>query len=357
MRNADPLNARRARLFDALQREPWAHDFYTVMRQIDALSNGAPRLGSALRPGAEAVRLGQDAELDFAPAALMSFRAGDKRRPRLGVRFFGLFGPMGPLPLHLSEYARDRLRNHADATFARFADLFHHRALLLFYRAWAQAQPAVQADRPTDDQFAKWIGALFGQGPSALRDADAVPDAAKLYASGHLARATRNPESIAKVLRQYFDVPIRIEPHVGHWMPLRDADRSRLGSAAARRSSALGVSTVAGSKVWDRQYKLRVHVGPLSLAEYLQFLPGQRSLIELRDWMRQLLGFEMLWDLRLVLKAAEVPKLGMSSTAPRTALGWTTWLGRHGAHADRGELLLDPARMHSTLTTKDIHHG
>ena len=348
---------RRARLFDALQREPWAHDFYAVMRQIDALSNGAPRLGSALRPGAEWVRLGQDAELDFAPAALMSFRSEGKARPRLGVRFFGLFGPMGPLPLHLTEYARDRQRNHADPTFARFADLFHHRALLLFYRAWAQAQPAVQADRHDDDRFAKWVSALFGQAPSAARNADAVPDAAKRYVGGHLARATRNAESIAKVLRQYFDVPIRVEPHVGHWMKLRSADRSRLGSAMARRSAALGVSAVAGAKVWDRQYKLRVHVGPLSLAEYLQFLPGQPSLVELRDWMRQLLGFEMLWDLRLVLKGAEVPKLALAHTASRPALGWTTWLGRHGAHADRGELLLDPARITATANTKEMHHG
>ncbi len=349
--STDPrqLHERRERLFASLAAEPWAHDFYAVLRQMESLSPGSPRLGSALRPSAEPIRMGQDPELDFAPAALMSFKTDSRKPPRLGARFFGLFGPMGPLPLHITEYARDRLRNHADPTFARFADVFHHRALLLFYRAWAQSQPAVQADRPSDDQFAKWVSALFGQAPATLRQGDAVADAAKRYSAGHLARATRNPESIAKVLRQYFGVPLRVEPYVGHWMPLRDVDRSRLGRPGARRSAPLGVSVVAGAKVWDRQYKLRLHIGPLTLAQYQQFLPGQPSLAELRDWMRQLLGFDMLWDVQLVLKGGEVPALGMGRTA---ALGRTTWLGRKTPHPDRGELRLNPAS-----SFKGKHHG
>ena len=348
MATTPSLNERQRRLFDALAHEPWAHDFFALLRQIEGLSPRLPRLGAALRPSAEPVRLGQDPDLDFAPAAVMSFRANASTPPRIGVRFLGLFGPMGPLPLHLTEYARDRLRNHGDATFARFADVFHHRTLLLFYRAWSQAQPAVQADRAADDRFAKWISALFGQASAPFRGADSVADAAKRHVSGHLARPTRNPESIAKVLRQYFSVPIRVEPYVGHWMPLRSDDRSRLGGAGSRRTAVLGVSAVAGGKVWDRQYKLRLHIGPLTHDQYCRFLPGQRSLIELRDWMRQLIGFEMFWDLRLVLKGGEVPALtagkgGGTSRPPE--LGWDTWLGRRGPHPDGRALNLNPSHL------------
>jgi type VI secretion system protein ImpH len=335
--------ARRARLFEDLARQPWAHDFFNVMRQVESLSPGMPRLGAALRPVAEPLRLGQEPELDFAPAALASFQT-NRAVPRLGVRFFGLFGPMGPLPLHLTEYTRDRLRNHADPTLARFADVFHHRALLLFYRAWAQAQPAVQADRPDDDRFAKWVSALFGQAPAALRNADSVPDAAKRFVAGHLSRPTRNAESIVKVLGQYFGVPVRVEPYVGHWMPLRPDDFTRLGSAGRRRSAPLGVSAVAGQKVWDRQYKLRLHIGPLGFDQYRRFLPGQPSLTELRDWMRQLVGFELVWDLRLALRGAEVPPLRLGRGGhPGVQLGRSTWLGRRSPHPDRADLLLRPA--------------
>src|ERR1700754_2485334 len=169
------------RLFDEIAAAPYAFDFFQLMRRIDALSPNAPRLGRALRPSLEPVRLGQDPELDFAPAAISSHETSERTPPRIGVRFFGLFGPHGPLPLHLTEYARERLRNHADPGFARFADVFHHRLLSLFYRAWAQAQPTVQHDRPADDQFAKWLGALFGLAPTSLRERDAVPDDAKRF--------------------------------------------------------------------------------------------------------------------------------------------------------------------------------
>ncbi|HEY0819217.1 MAG TPA: type VI secretion system baseplate subunit TssG, partial [Rhizobacter sp.] len=219
---------------------------------------------------------------------------------------------------------------------------------------WAQNQPTVQADRPHDDQFAKWVSALTGHAPTAMRGADSVADAAKRHASGLLASRTRNPEAIAKVLRQYFEVPIRVEPYVGHWMPLRPEDRSRLGRPGHRRSAPLGVSAVAGAKVWDRQYKLRLHIGPLTLAQYQQFLPGQRSLVELRDWMRQLVGFELLWDVRLVLKGAEVPTLGLQGQG---RLGRTTWLGRKTPHPDRGELHLNPARLSARPPSTGDHHG
>lgn len=347
-------HGRLTRFMDALASEPWSHDFFALLRQIENLSPASPRLGAALRPAAEPIRLGQDPDMDFAPAAVMSFRASATAPPRVGVRFLGLFGPMGPLPLHLTEYARDRQRNHGDPTFVRFADVFHHRMLLLFYRAWAQAQPVAQADRAGDDRFAKWVSALFGQGPAPFRGADAVPDAAKRHVGGHLARPTRSAESIAKVLRQYFSVPIRVESYVGHRMPLRAEDRSRLGGAVGRRTAVLGVSSVAGSTVWDRQYKLRLHIGPLTHAQYCQFLPGQRSLIELRDWMRQLLGFEMLWDLCLVLKGSEVPPLSLGKrpdSARPTALGWDTWLGRRGPHPDGRALLLSPSRLSSNSTS------
>ncbi len=82
------------------------------------------------------------------------------RRPRLQVRLFGLLGPNGPLPLHITEYARERLRHANDPTLSRFLDLFHHRFLTLFYRAWAQAQPHVNRDRPRDDRFAVYVGSL-----------------------------------------------------------------------------------------------------------------------------------------------------------------------------------------------------
>jgi type VI secretion system protein ImpH len=354
-----------SRLYDELAAAPFAFDFFHLMRRIDALSPGAPRLGKALRPSLESVRLGQDPELDFAPAAISSIETSARTPPRVGVRFFGLFGPQGPLPLHLTEYARERLRNHADPGFARFADLFHHRLLALFYRAWAQAQPTVQHDRPQDDQFAKWLGALFGLAPPSVRDRDAVPDNAKRFLAGILSRGVKNAEGLTLLLHQHFGVPVRIQGFVGHWMQLRPADRTHLGVGnLAEPSAQLGVSATIGSKVWDRQSKFRVLLGPLSLARYESFLPGSTALPVLRDWVRQYLGLARVWDVRLILAGPEVPaaRLGRGTAGGGSArLGLTSWLGgasRRGRRSTpapaRDDLVFSPESLLSG--TRTIRH-
>jgi type VI secretion system protein ImpH len=170
--------------FEELSAAPYRYDFYQTLRRLECFYDTKPRWGQALRPIDEPVRLGQEPDLSFAPAPLAAFEKSDGRPPRLQVRLFGLFGPNGPLPIHLTEYARERLQHAGDATFSRFLDVFHHRFLALFYRAWAQAQPHVNRDRPKDDRFTTYIGTFVGMAPSALRERDRLPDLAKFFHVG-----------------------------------------------------------------------------------------------------------------------------------------------------------------------------
>jgi len=340
-------------LFDQVAAAPWAHDFFALLRRIEGLSPEAPRLGRALRPTQEAVRLGQEPELDFAPAALASFTPG-RTAPRLGVRFFGLLGPQGPMPLHLTEYTRERLHHRGDPTLARFLDVFHHRLLLFFYRAWAQAQPTVQHDRPADDRYAAWLGAAVGLN-GTLRPQDSVPQNARLFHAGLLGGAGRHPEGLAKILSLHFGVRVRIEQHVPHWLPIEPEDRSRLGHARNRPErvgatlARLGQNTSAGSKLWDRQYKFRVVLGPLTLAQYESFLPDGSAWRPLNDWVRQYVAPGLLWDVQPLLAREEVPAPQLGGHA---RLGLTTWGGRAGRRPhphDRGDLRLRPgAAIRST---------
>jgi type VI secretion system protein ImpH len=328
--------------FADLADAPYQCDFYQTLRRLECLYGEKPRWGRALRPIDERVRLGQDPDLSFAPAPLASFDPGtDGNLPRLQVRLFGLLGPNGPLPLHITEYARERLRHAGDPTLSRFLDLFHHRLLALFYRAWAQAQPHVWRDRPGDDRFAGYVGAFIGLSPAPYRLRDTVPDVAKFFHVGWLIRHVRNPEGLAAILRHFFRVPASIEEFVAHWMLLDRTERSALGGETAM----LGQGAVLGSRVWDRQHKFRVHLGPLTLDQYESFLPGETALRKLVDWVRLYGCFELEWDVQLMLKKEEVPPLLLGREG---RLGWTSWLGTRRADRDADDLCLHAEKFVSS---------
>lgn len=326
---ADRLQA----LFAAIAVAPWHWNYFQALRLLDCLNPDLPRLGQARRPADEPVRLGQEPALDFAPASLARLAPGHGAVPaRISVRFLGLFGPNGPLPLHLSEYARNRLLHAGDASLTRFADLIHHRFLSLFYRAWAQAQPCVSLDRPEQDRFALYVGALCGLGLDSLRGRDALPDHAKLHFAASLSRQVRNAEGLAGLLSGCLGLPVVVESFVGHWMGLRECDCLRLGHCGQ-----LGRDAMLGHRVWDRQHKFRLLVGPLSLPDYGDLLPQASGLALLAAAVRNYVGLEYDWDLRLLLRADCVPRLALGGIQ---RLGYSSWLGRRRSALAAGDLVL-----------------
>ncbi len=337
----------RLALFASLAQAPWSFDFFQALRRIEGLFAERPRLGKALRPGDEPVRLSQEASMAFAPSTLSACEVDGGRPPRLEQRFFGLLGPNGPLPLHLTEYARERLLHHGDRTFVRFLDMFHHRLALLFYRAWAEARPTVQHDRPNEDQFAVYVGSLAGHGSSGMRGRDAVPDHAKRFFAGHLARHAKNAEGLTSILEGFFGLPARVDQFVLGWLELPCDQRTALGGEP-RKSGALGHGTVVGERVRDVQSRFRAVMGPMDLDRFAAFLPGGRSLERLRHWVRNYVGFEFDWEVQLVLTRDEVPGIRLGREGH---LGWTTWLGARRAATDADDLTLVPERTRPRRAT------
>ena len=335
-----------------LGEQPYRFNFYHSLRKIEASHPHLPRLGEAKRPADEPVRVAQPADLTFAPSAIHSLQMAANGVPRLQQRIFGLLGPNGPLPVHLTELTRERIKHHADPTLQRFLDTFTHRFALMFYRAWAQAQPTLGLDRPGDDPFARRLGTLAGLAHGGATDPDAVGERAKLHFIGRLARQVRDADGLRAWCRSEFDVPLAIEEWRGHWLLLDREERTRLGSG--RRSAfaaglGLGQGAVLGAAAWDVQHKFRIVIGPLSLASYQHFLPGGRDLPRLQAMVRQWLGLELEWDLNLILAGAEVPAIQLQrSDEPNRmgcSLGRTAWLVQHPAQLDRKDLVLDVDRV------------
>jgi type VI secretion system protein ImpH len=328
-------------LYVALASAPWSFDFFQALRRIESVSTDQPRLGKAVRPSNEPVRVSQEASVAFAPSTVSAFEGDGGRPPRLEQRVFGLLGPNGPLPLHLTEYARERLRHDGDRTFVRFLDLFHHRMALLFYRAWAESRPTVQHDRPDEDQFAVYAGCLAGYGSPARRRRDTVSDHAKLFFVGHLARNAKNAEGLASILEGYFALPARVEQFVLGWLSLPRDERTALGGERRPRVT-LGSGLPIGARVRDVQSRFRIVLGPMDFERYFDFLPGGRSFARLVDWVRNYVGFEFDWEVQLVLARDEVPGIRLGREGH---LGWTTWLGARRKATDADDLILVPERM------------
>jgi type VI secretion system protein ImpH len=311
-------------------------DFFQVLRLIENAHPERPRIGASLRPRDDAVRFGQDPALIFHATALERFKStGPRGRARLAVNFFGLLGANGPMPIHLTEYVRDRLRNGGDATLLAFLDVFHHRMLSLFYRARACAEPAISLDRADGDRFSVFVGSMFGIGAPALRERDQIGDFAKLHFAGLLANRARPASGLASILRAYFRLPLHIEQFVGHWMALPPEIQSRVG----RRDEGgrLGVSMVLGRKVWHCQDKFRIVIGPLGYDDYRRFMPGGDSLKRLLAWVRSYAGLTLDWDVRLILSKEEMPPLRLGGA---TRVGWSTWLASAAPRRDPDQMLI-----------------
>lgn len=322
-----------------LQADPTRFHLFQALRVIEAQHPDMPRLGQSRRAAQDPVRLGQEAELAFPTSTIADFRADPGRPAVLTNRAFGLFGPMGPLPLHLTEYARERRRNFRDTTFIAFANTFTHRLMSLFYRAWAAGQPAPSFDRPEQDPFERKVAALSGHYGKGFSGRDLMPDLAKRFFAGHLASGPKTAEGLVSLLQAFFEAPVHLQQFVGTWLDLEPDDRWQLGSPAR-----LGQSTSIGSRVWSRAAKFRILIGPLSLEDYRRFLPGQGAIERLEAVVRNFIGDALDWDVNVILRAAEVPRVALGGA--NAALGHSTWLGlRRDQRRDAADLHLSPPHV------------
>jgi type VI secretion system protein ImpH len=309
----------------AADADPVTRDFYLTLRRLEILHRDRPRLGEGPRVSEEAVRLGQKPTLAFEASTILAVHEReDGLPPRLDVGFFGVFGPNGPLPLHLTEYAHQRIHHAHDATLAGFLNIFHHRLLTLFYRAWANAQPTVNHDRPESDRFAKFIAAATGQGNRPKTLPETQIDRFVAHMAQHFTGQTRHPEGLQKVLGTYFGVPVAIEEYQGEMLRVPDQFCWRLTSkpAAHEQLGKLGSGTRVGRNVWERQFKFRVVMGPMARARYDRLMPRGGDVQQLVALVQRYAGLDLSWDVRLVLHEPDMQptRLGVSELSRTTYL-------------------------------------
>ncbi len=313
----------------ALQQKPSRFTLFAALRLLEQSHPDQPRLGEARKVADESVRLAQPPYLIFAPSEVESYQQASERRPVLQQYTFGLFGPNGALPLHLTEFARERQRQLDDPTVKDFVNLLQHRMTTLFHRAWANSDPASNFDRPAQDRFLTYVGALIGIASPPARARDDVIDYAKLHRCGRFAPQCRSADGLEAILGDYFELPLQIRQFAGAWLDVPPDSFCRLGGAP--EYAQLGGGATLGAASWQCQHKFEIAIGPLSLESFVDFLPGARGLRELRALTQMYTNDEWAWQVRLLLSDVDVPGMTLGQAG---RLGWTTWLGAKHMQAD-----------------------
>jgi type VI secretion system protein ImpH len=330
-----------------LLQEPYRFDFFQAVRLLERLARhdpGRPRqpVGGDQAPEREVVRFRTRSSLGFAASAVSQIRppapraeAADGEPPEMVVTFLGLTGAAGVLPYHYTALLLRRLRLK-DQSLRDFLDLFHHRLLALFYRAWEKYRLPLAYERcrldgadAGADAVSQGLYCLVGLGTGGLRGRLDFDDEAFLYYAGHFAHAPRSAVALECLLADYFAMPVRVEQAQGQWLALERVDQALMPSAAhpQGRNNQLGLDVVIGERVWDIQSKFRVRVGPLSYRQFCALMPNGAGLRPLCQLARMYAGPEFDCDVQAVLAPAEVPWCRLGSEEDGAAyLGWNTWV-------------------------------
>jgi type VI secretion system protein ImpH len=316
--------------------EPWRFDLFNVLRRYERENPQKPRIGDSATLGDEFLVVSQNPYMEFPASTLEGAAREASGRMRLIARFLGMFGPQGALPLTTTEESYLWLLERDDA-FPRFVDIFQRRFLSLFFRAWADPRPIAQNDRPADDRFRTYIGAMIGVGTPPYRDADSISDFAKMEFAGLIAPKTKSASRLRSLISGLFGVKAEIDEFVGSWLSFDKQERSQLGASQSR----LGADCILGSSMFSVSDKIRIRVFVKDIAQYERFLPGSDLAQQIGDAVFLYLGEEFDWDMELAIPAGEIVAARLGQGAK---LGWTGWMAPNWSKTD--ETIRTDARFH-----------
>jgi len=366
-------------LSDRVQKHPGGHDLLAVLRMLEGQTGpgGAqsgmgpkkldepapPRIGKSRRTMEDIVRFGQDPTSEFATSTIeRAMRDADDGLVLL-ERFLGFLGPQGALPSAYTDEAIMRGLQGEDS-FPRFLDVFNNRFVQFFFRAWADARPIVQHDRPDDDRFLSYLGSSIGIGSPIYQDLDRIDDRIKLLFAGLTSTKVKSAARLKALITGVFGVEVEIDQCVGTWLHLDPDDQLSIGGLGPGGAGRLGMDTIVGSKVYSVSDKIRIRIFTRSLEEYRKFLPPTRT--RPNPWTEQLfdlidfyLGLEIEYEIELALPKRCASSVRMDSTSSAT-LGHIGWLKPMDDASededtidDEEEMLTDtrfrPVRRHTTV--------
>ena len=323
-------------LFD----EPYKFEFFQAVRLLEKVFPERLAVGQEATTTPEIVRFRSRIGLDFPASEIHQLKETNDERLNVQhfemfVNFMGMLGISGVMPTHYTELAMERNR-YRDTAMWSFMDIFTHRSVSFFYRAWEKYRFPVGYERGQDD-FTAFLFDFAGLGTEGLRGRMDLEDESLLPYTGLISQKPHSAVALGNILSDYFRIKAKIEQFFGQWLELDTESVTKLGEA----NSLLGTNAIIGTRIWEQQSKFRVRLGPLSFREFQDFLPNGAAHKSLKSIIRFMVGLEFDFDIQLVLKAKQVPGTILTTRAQRRPmLGWTSFLKTKPFKKDDEQVIL-----------------
>ncbi|HUX27209.1 MAG TPA: type VI secretion system baseplate subunit TssG [Terracidiphilus sp.] len=327
-----------AQLRAMLENEPYCVRFFQAVRLLERLYPERNPVGLFVSPSSEVVQFSSVPTLTFPASEIQDLQPGKDGPPKLFVNFMGLSAAVGVLPHVYTEFLLERARAK-DRGPGDFFDIFNHRIISLFYRAWQKYRFYIAYERTGsgDDVISARLLDLVGLGTAGLTHRLDIEDEACLYYAGLLSARRPTAQGLKQLLQDYFEVPVSVEQFTGTWRRLPEQNRTFLRDSGAF-CERLGMGTIVGDEAFDQHGAVTIRLGPLSFERYQEFLPGARANVELRAWLRLYTNREFDFVIRLVLERNEVPsmELGVDGVGA-SRLGLVSWIRNRPLNRDPDE--------------------
>jgi type VI secretion system protein ImpH len=328
-------------LYESLANDPCSFEFVQAVTLLQRLQDTMRPVGGFSNPAEEAVRFAANPRLGFPASEIQKLEIDGKQPPKMTVNFMGLTGPSGVLPHPYSEEILKRIRNK-DYTLAAFFDVFNHRAISLFYRAWQKFHFPVTYASQNGGFFSQYLLDLVGLGTKGLRNRQTpdLDDEVLLHYVSLVAMQSGSAVALEQILSDYFEVPIEIQEFTGSWYPLDLPTQCEM-TEDETVSRELGRGAVVGDAIWDRQGRVRIRIGPMNMESYKEFLPEGSAYSGLRAITRFFSNQCIDFEAQLVLERSQVSpiKLDFDSSQP-ARLGWLSWATTGSMTADPDDTIL-----------------
>ncbi len=299
-------------------------EFHAFIKLLEELNPKAAPVGVQSDPLKEVVNFKTHVGFDFPPTDIRSFSTAEfpDTPPNLTTDFFAIAGHPGPLPTPYTQRLIDSDRR-GDTAMHSFLDIFNHRFLSLLHRIRKKYWVGVSSEDAEHTFLGRCLRSLLGMGLPSLVNRMPILDRSFFPYVGLIWGSHRSLEGLEKIVSSFFRLPVSITQFEGKWQDVPLSQQSSLGRGG--KFNILGKTAILGDRFWDQQALIAFHIGPMTLAQYVEFLKPGKSYDALCQLVVYYAGKGQDFTINPILKKDEIPKTKLGYGV---ALSWTSWLNQ-----------------------------